>query len=109
MSVHDQCFILGGYAQPPRDTAVMFAFHTLYCQLLVNKSSHCVVDCYLNLPSPLARDYISEIIRGHCMDEDLEPLLAKIRENTHLLITNSVIHALRNALERYKELMDDTV
>lgn len=105
MSVHEQCFILGGYSQPPRDTAVMFAFHTLYCQLLINKSSHCVVDCHLNLPSPLARDYLAEIIRGHCMDDDLEPLIARIRANAHLLITNSVIHALRNALERYREII----
>ncbi len=105
MKIHEQCFILGGYAQPPRDTAVMFAFHTLYCQLLINKSSHCVVECYLNLPSPLARDYFAEIIRGHCMDDDLEPLLARIRSNSYLLITNSVIHALRNALERYREII----
>ena len=103
MSIHDQCIILGGYAQPPRDTAVMFAFHTLFCQLLINKSSHCVVECYFNLPSPLARDYLAEMIRGHCMDDDLEPLLERIRTNTYLLITNSVIHALRNALERYRE------
>lgn len=105
MGVHDQCILVSGYAQPPRDTAVMFAFHTLYCQLLINKSSHCVVDCYLNLPSPLARDFLAEIIRGHCMDDDLEPLLDKIRAHAFLVITNSVIHALRNALERYREII----
>ena len=105
MNIHDQCILVGGYAQPPRDTAVMFAFHTLYCQLLINKSSHCVVDCYLNLPSPLARDFLAEIIRGHCMDDDLEPLFDKIRSHAYVLITNSVIHALRNALERYREII----
>ena len=39
------------------------------------------------------------------MDDDLEPLIARIRANAHLLITNSVIHALRNALERYREII----
>lgn len=104
MNVSEQCVLIGGYAQPPRDTAVMFTSHTLYCQLLINKSSHCVVECYFNLPSPLARDFIAEIVRGHCMDDDLEPLLETIRKSAFLLVTNSIIHALRNAMERYRDI-----
>ena len=87
----------------------MFTSNTLYCQLLINKSSHCILQCYFNLPSPLARDFIADIVCGHNMDDELEPLLQKIRSLTFLLVTNSIIHALRNAQERYGEINLDEI
>lgn len=104
MSVHEQCILIGGYAQPPRELAVTHAFNILSCQLLINKKSHCIVQCHFNLPSQLSSDFIEDLVMGHCMDDDFEPLAQRIRQHLHLVITSSVIHALRNAHERYREI-----
>lgn len=33
----ESCILLGGYAQPPKETAANFTYNILSCQILVNK------------------------------------------------------------------------
>ena len=104
MKASDNCILIGGYSQPPRDTGVSYTYNTLACQLLINKKSHCITDCHFNLPSPLTNEYLKDILFGWNLDEDMEPLFIKIRKHLHLSIVNSVCQALRNAQERYREI-----
>ena len=100
----ESCILIGGYAQPPKETAANFAYSILSCQLLINKKSHCIVQCHFNTISPLTSDYINDLLFGYCFDEPLEPILEKIQTHVYLAITSSIVHALRNAQERFRQI-----
>ena len=100
----ESCILIGGYAQPPKETAANFAYNILSCQILINKKSHCVVQCHFNTISELTSDYINDLLFGYCFDEPLEPVLEKIQTHINLAITSSIIHALRNAQERFRQI-----
>ena len=100
----ESCILIGGYAQPPKETAANFAYNILSCQILINKKSHCIVQCHFNTISPLTSDYINDLLFGYCFDEPLEPILEKIQSHIHLAITSSIVHALRNAQERFRQI-----
>lgn len=103
-SISDTCILLAGYSQPPEKTAASSVYNILSCQLLINKKSRCIVDSHFNTISPLTSRYLSDLVFGYCMDDPLEPLLEKLQTHLHLLITSSVVHCLRNAQERYRQL-----
>lgn len=100
----ESCILIGGYAQPPKETAANFTYNILSCQILINKKSHCIVQCHFNTISALTSDYINDLLFGYCFDEPLEPLLEKIQSHIHLAITSSIVHALRNAQERFRQI-----
>ncbi len=98
------CILVGGYSQPPKETAANFTYNILSCQLMVNKKTHCIVRSHFNTISPLTSDYLDDMLRGVCLDESLDNICRKIQTHLHLIIANSVIHTLRNAQERYKQI-----
>lgn len=103
-NIAQTCILVGGYSQPPKETAANFTYNILSCQLLVSKQTHCVMRCHFNTISPLTSDYLDEVLRGVCLDQPLDDICKKIQTHVHLIIANSVIHALRNAQERYKQI-----
>lgn len=100
----DSCILIGGYAQPPKETAANFTYNILSCQLLINKKNHCIVQCRFNTISPLTSDFVNDLVVGYCFDAPLEPLLERLQSHIHLAITSSIVHALRNAQERFRQI-----
>ena len=98
------CIIIGGYSKPPKETTINIQYNLLACQILINKKTHCIVQCHFNTVSALTSDYINDMVTGYCFDDPLEPLLEKIQTHIHLAITSSIVHALRNAQERFRQI-----
>ena len=102
--ISKSCILVGGYSQPPTETAANFAYNILSCQLLINKQTHCIVRSHFNTISELTSDYLNDMLTGVNFDEPLDGICDEIQAHLHLSITNSVIHALRNAQERYNQI-----
>ena len=91
--------LVGGTAMPPKEITV---YKIMTVQLLIDVKTNCIVESNFNLLSPLTRVCLEEMVNGYCID-DLEPLLKEIKEKVCLSTTGSLIQAIKNAVERYKE------
>ncbi|GAB6156145.1 hypothetical protein JCM17380_48970 [Desulfosporosinus burensis] len=92
--------LVGGTAQPPKEITV---YNIMTVQLLIDVETSCIVESHFNLISPLTQSCMEELVNGYCLDDSLEPLFKQIKAKIWLSTTGSLIQALKNAVERYKE------
>ncbi|MDK2986166.1 MAG: hypothetical protein PWQ96_1810 [Clostridia bacterium] len=96
----DGRILVGGCAKPPKEITV---YNIMTVQLLVDVETNCIVESNFNLISPLTQACLEELVNGYCIDDSLEPLFKEIKEKICLSTTGSLIQAIKNAVERYKE------
>ncbi|MEL7564558.1 MAG: DUF3870 domain-containing protein [Dehalobacterium sp.] len=94
--------LVGGTAQPPKELTV---YNIMAVQLLIDVKTNCIVESHYNLISPLTQACLEELVNGYCIDDSLEPLFKKIKAQICLSTTGSLIQAIKNAVERYREKM----
>lgn len=96
------CILVGGNAKPPKEITV---YKIMSVQLLIDVNTHRIVQSNFNLISPLTQACLEELVNGYCVEESLEPLFQTIKEKICLSTTGSLIQAIKNAVERYREKM----
>jgi hypothetical protein len=96
----DGRILVSGTAMPPKEITV---YKIMSVQLLIDVETNCIVESHFNLLSSLTKDCLEELVIGYCLDDSLEPLFEEIKEKIILSTTGSLIHAIKNAVERYKE------
>jgi hypothetical protein len=92
--------LVGGTAQPPKEITV---YNIMSVQLLIDLKTSCIVESHFNLISPLTQACLEELVNGYCVNNSLEPLFNEIKSKICLSTTGSLIQAIKNAVERYKE------
>lgn len=92
--------LVGGTAQPPKEITI---YNIMTVQLLIDTETHCIVNSHFNLISPLTQACMEELVNGYCVDDSLEPLFKEIKSKVCLSTTGSLIQAIKNAIERYKD------
>ncbi len=96
----ENCILVGGTAQPPKELTV---YNIMAVQLLIDMETNRIVESHFNLISPLTQACLEELVNGYCVADSLEPLFKKIKAHICLSTTGSLIQAIKNAVERYKE------
>ncbi len=100
---NNDCFLVAGGAQTPRNTNLNDIYQTVSVQLIVSKKTKKVVDAHINVISPLTAKYFKDAVIGYCMDDPVEPLLEYLKGHLLTPATGSTIQALRAAVIRYRE------
>ena len=99
--------LVGGSANPPKETGVHTQYNVISVSLYINRETHCIAKAKLNVPSELTQAYIADILVGYCLLDSPEGLYQTIRENVLLASTNAIIQALKVAFIRYKDKIDN--
>jgi hypothetical protein len=95
--------LIGGSANPPKETGVYNLYTVVSVSMYVNKENHCVEKAKINVPSELTQAYLADILEGYCLLDSPEALYQEIRENALITSTNAIIQALKVAFTRYKD------
>lgn len=100
--ISDKYILVGGVAQPPKDTGVANHFGQLNISLYVNHKTHIVEDAFFNMISPLTQEYLRHIVIGYCMLDPIEPILDELRKSALISSSNTVGQAMKCAIKKYR-------
>lgn len=101
---YKQYILVSGVAKVTKESIVYGSSEYLGVGFLIDKHTHCVVNADFNSMSVLHSVYLRQIVLGFCMDEPIENLLLKIKKHVFIAISGSVLQAIRNLAEKYKNI-----
>ncbi len=102
-SLVDKYILIGGSANPPKETGVHTQYNVISVSLYINRKTHLIEKAKLNVPSELTQAYVADLLVGYCLLDSPEDLYQTIRENVLLTSTNAIIQALKVAFSRYRD------
>ena len=103
----DRYVLLGGSANAPKETGVHNVFNVISVSMLIDRETHCIHHAQINVPSKLTQQYFSSLVEGFCVLDSTEELYQSIRKNIMTSSNNAIIQALKMAILRYKDKMEE--
>lgn len=93
-----------GHAQLPSDIPAYQLFKTVVIGLEVEPETGLITRAYCTLATPVARNIIASIIKGHNIPQDETLIIKEIDERYHGTSKKAVIYAFREAVKEYLTL-----
>lgn len=103
----DRYILLGGSANAPKDTGVHNVFNVISVSMLIDRETHCIHNAQVNVPSKLTQQYFSALVEGFCVLDSTNELYQSIRKNIMTSSNNAIIQALKMAILRYRDKIEE--
>lgn len=94
--------LVSGFAKVAKESIVGSTREYMRVSFLIDKKTHCVVDASFNVLCEMHDNYLRKIALGFCMDDPINDLLQRIKNHVFIASSGSILQAIRNLAERYK-------
>lgn len=103
----DRC-VACGYAKLPQTTAAGQVYQMVSLVAMIDKSTDVVRRVSVTLITPVARDFVEEVLVGTNLVTGQEEVLEELRLNYGGSAQKAVMQAYRDLCERYREMKEWT-
>ena len=99
--------LVSGFSLTPKGTPCHEEYKFVGAILLVDKPTHTVVKADFTVLSPLTKEVLSSLIVGESLLQPMDKLTEKFRTRIFTPSIGAVLQAIRAAVERYKEVINN--
>ncbi|NNU88095.1 DUF3870 domain-containing protein [Geobacillus sp. MR] len=103
MELKDSYILVAGFAQLPKGTPVFEMQKSIGCILVIDKETDIIVDCTFTFIRDLTNEFISSLIRGKSIIQDLDEIINEVARRFIVPPKKAVIQAILSARNRYIE------
>jgi hypothetical protein len=95
--------LVTGFAQLPKGTTLSEQYKSIAVVLVINTQTEEIEDAEFTLLTDLMNYYLSNLLKGYCLKNGIEPLMNLFRAKCLAPSQGAIIQAIRSAWDRYQE------
>lgn len=98
--------LVTGYAKAPQGTSMYEIYKHAGIVLEIEKETHKIIGAEFTMVTDLTKNFFERIFIGYKLDDDLDKVIARIKEHYFAPSQQAIIVALQAACQRYWEYIN---